>query len=163
VASTLPRIEVYGTEGSVAVPDPNRFDGDVQLGRDRTFTGVEPLAGYRDAGRGYGLSDLARAVGAGGPHRQSAELGYHANEVLARVLEWPASGGVVPARRTRQRSALVLLDAEPNTARHGTQLQTVDEVYDGQHGSGRDNRVRLHRGGPLGGKAQRAEVHRQRR
>src|SRR5690606_19692686 len=51
VASTLPRIEVYGTEGSLAVPDPNHFDGEVRLGRRGAFEPVEPLAGHPGAGR----------------------------------------------------------------------------------------------------------------
>src|SRR5690606_9116604 len=116
VASTLPRIEVYGTEGSVSVPDPNTFGGEVSLGRQRTFEPVEPLAGYRDSARGYGLSDLARASSAGEPHRQSLELGYHVYEVLERVLESAATGAVVPVRSRCERPAPVVLGDDPAAA-----------------------------------------------
>jgi len=116
VASTLPRIEVYGTEGSIAVPDPNTFGGEVSLGRQRAFEPVETLAGYRDAGRGYGLSDLARALVAGEPHRQSLELGYHTYEVLERVLESAATGAVVPVRSRCERPQPVPLGDDPATA-----------------------------------------------
>lgn len=116
VASTLPRIEVYGTEGSVSVPDPNTFTGEVGLGRQRVFEPVETLAGYRDAGRGYGLSDLARAHVAGTPHRQSLELGYHVNEVLERVLESAATGAVVAVRSRCERPEPVPLGDDPAAA-----------------------------------------------
>jgi predicted dehydrogenase len=115
-ASRLPRIEVYGTEGSVAVPDPNTFDGLVELGRDRTFEPVEPLAGYREAGRGYGLADLARAEGAGSPHRQSAELGYHINEVMERILQAAATSAVVAVESTCERPSPVPLGDDPAAA-----------------------------------------------
>lgn len=95
-ASTVPRIEVHGTEGSVAAPDPNTFEGDVALGQAREFEPVAPRAGYHDAGRGYGLAEMATAIEAGAPHRQSAELGYHVHEVMERVMEAVAGGGVVP-------------------------------------------------------------------
>lgn len=116
VASTLPRIEVYGTEGSISVPDPNTFGGEVALGRQRTFQPVETLAGYRDAGRGYGLSDMARAHASGEPHRQSMELGYHVYEVLERVLESAASGTAVPVRTRCERPAPVPLGDDPAAA-----------------------------------------------
>ena len=32
-AHTLPRIEIYGTEGSLSVPDPNNFGGEVRVRR----------------------------------------------------------------------------------------------------------------------------------
>lgn len=116
VASTLPRIEVYGTEGSISVPDPNTFDGEVSLGRKRTFEPVENIAGYRGAGRGYGLSDLARAHEAGEPHRASLELGYHVYEVLERILESAATGAVVPVRSRCERPQPVPLGDDPATA-----------------------------------------------
>jgi predicted dehydrogenase len=37
----LPHIEIYGTEGSLSVPDPNHFDGPVR----RLFLGGRPRAG----------------------------------------------------------------------------------------------------------------------
>lgn len=116
VASTLPRIEVYGTEGTIAVPDPNRFDGEVALGRAGAFEPVPTLAGYENAGRGYGLADLARSIADGGPHRQSAELGYHVNEVMERVLQAAATGTVVAIESTCERPAPVPAGADPATA-----------------------------------------------
>lgn len=113
-ATTVPRIEVYGVEGSLAVPDPNTFDGEVGLGRSRDgFETVDPAAGYRGAGRGYGLSDMARAIEQGGPHRQSAELGFHVNEIMARIEQASAAGAVVPVESRCERPAAVPLADDP--------------------------------------------------
>src|SRR5690606_21349341 len=109
-------IEVYGTEGSLAVPDPNHFDGEVRLGRRGAFEPAEPLAGYPRAGRGYGLADRARAIAAGSGHRQSAERGHHVSEVMPRVREAAAPGRVVPVRSRCERPDPVPAGADPASA-----------------------------------------------
>ena len=114
VASQVPRIEVYGQTGTLAVPDPNTFDGVVRLGRAGVeFTEVEPLAGYRSAGRGYGLADMARAIADGGPHRQSPELGFHVNEVMERISQAAADSSVLQVQSTCERPAAVPLADDP--------------------------------------------------
>ncbi len=97
IASQLPRIEVYGSAASLDVPDPNQFANPVGISRARTdpFAYVSDLAGYAGAGRGYGLSDLARAIVTGTPHRQSAELGFHVHEVMERIAEASDAGTTV--------------------------------------------------------------------
>lgn len=59
--STLPRIEVYGTRGSMLVPDPNCFGGEVLV--KQSFAGefekVPLLFGHSENSRGYGVSDMA--------------------------------------------------------------------------------------------------------
>ncbi|WP_219412616.1 Gfo/Idh/MocA family protein [Pseudonocardia nigra] len=89
VGSDQPRIEVHGADGSLSVPDPNRFDGDVKLRRrgDDGWTVLEPAAGYRDAARGVGVLDLADALAAGRPHRASAEVALHVLDVMQTLLE----------------------------------------------------------------------------
>lgn len=118
IASRLPRIEVYGTEASLSVPDPNQFTNRVGIGRTRgtEFTDVEPRAGYLDAGRGYGLSDMARAIGLDQPHRQSAELGFHVTEVMERVLQSITQQTQVSVESTCDRPASVPLTATPDQA-----------------------------------------------
>ncbi len=80
----LPNIEVHGTEGSLTVPDPNRFDGAVRAlkGGRREWVDV-PLDAYgqhraRGWRGGYGLCDT---VGAAAPGERRAGVscaGYHA-------------------------------------------------------------------------------------
>jgi predicted dehydrogenase len=50
-AGHLPRIEVYGVEGTLSVPDPNGFDGTVQAFRARepSWMDVGAMAGYANA------------------------------------------------------------------------------------------------------------------
>jgi len=87
-AAELPRIEVYGTDGSVSVPDPNGFGGPVRLfHRDSPEWTVMPeSAGYAEAGRGCGLADLAAAVSDGGAHRAGGELALHVLDVMETLL-----------------------------------------------------------------------------
>lgn len=96
-ASHLPLIEVYGTDGTLAVPDPNQFAGEVELATERggPWATLEPSAGYVDAGRGHGLSDMVRSIANGTPHRQSAELGLHVHEVMEAVLASIETGAPV--------------------------------------------------------------------
>ena len=87
-AARLPRIEVHGTAGSLSVPDPNHFDGPVELypaGQD--WTDLGSTAGYRDAGRGYGIADLALAAEDGVPHRAGGELALHVLDVMEAVAQ----------------------------------------------------------------------------
>ena len=118
IASQLPRIEVHGTAASLNVPDPNQFSNPVGISRGRTepFAEVADLAGYPDAGRGYGLSDMVRSIGEGTPHRQSAELGFHVHEVMERVAEAAEAGRTVAVVSRCDRPAAVPQGARPELA-----------------------------------------------
>ena len=115
IASRLPRIEVYGSSASLDVPDPNQFANPVGISRARTepFAYVSDLAGYREAGRGYGLADLARSIRHDTPHRQSAELGFHVHEVMERIDEASAAGTTVRVVSRCERPAAVPQGAKP--------------------------------------------------
>jgi predicted dehydrogenase len=93
-ASRIPNIEVYGTAGTLSVPDPNHFSGQVQVStsEQREWTDVEPSAGFVDAGRGCGLAEMADAIRRGVPHRASGELAFHVLEVMDAILD-PATTG----------------------------------------------------------------------
>jgi predicted dehydrogenase len=93
-AAELPRIEVYGTDGSLSVPDPNGFGGEVRLfHRDSPqWTPVPETAGYAGTGRGCGIADLAGAIGAGTAHRAGGELALHVLDVMESLLRAASSG-----------------------------------------------------------------------
>jgi predicted dehydrogenase len=105
--SPLPRhgfVEITGTEATMAVPDPNRFDGDIRIhAAGHGDWEVIPSAGA-SAGRGLGVLDMARGLRAGQPHRASGELAEHVLEVMVAVqaslagaaFEPVDSGFVVP-------------------------------------------------------------------
>jgi predicted dehydrogenase len=82
-AANLPRIEIYGAEGSLSVPDPNRFDGPVLLRRAGASDWSEiPLTHSAEVGRGIGVADMACALVHDRPHRASGELAYHVLDVM---------------------------------------------------------------------------------
>lgn len=102
----LPRIEVYGTEGSLSVPDPNNFDGTVQVFRDE-WVDLPVLAGHPDAGRGIGVADMARSIVDGTPLRASGDLAFHVLDVMECLLRAAETGTSVQIGSTCERPAAV--------------------------------------------------------
>ncbi|QIQ06207.1 Gfo/Idh/MocA family protein [Streptomyces liangshanensis] len=109
-AARLPRIEVHGTEGSLSLPDPNGFDGPVDLHPAGGAWQTLPVsAGRVGAGRGEGLSDLADAIAAGRPHRASAEVARHVLDVMLTLLDSARAGSALPVESTCARPDPVAL------------------------------------------------------
>ncbi|KAB8141803.1 Gfo/Idh/MocA family oxidoreductase [Chloroflexia bacterium SDU3-3] len=83
-ASRLPRIEIYGSTGTLSVPDPNTFGGPVQLWTNETneWRDVELTHGYAENSRGIGVADMAEAIHTGRTHRASGELAYHVLDLM---------------------------------------------------------------------------------
>jgi predicted dehydrogenase len=104
-ATHLPSIEIYGATGSLSVPDPNYFDGDVKLyTRDAPqWTVLAPSAGYAGAGRGVGLLDLYEALGEGRPHRAGADVALHVLDVMESMLAGARTGRPVTVATTCDR------------------------------------------------------------
>jgi predicted dehydrogenase len=96
-AANLPRIEIYGSEGSLSVPDPNTFGGPVRLFQPRKgeWEDVPVTRGFAENSRGLGVADMAVAIGAGVPHRASGELGLHVLEVMHAFQRSSEGGGHV--------------------------------------------------------------------
>ncbi|MCX2748340.1 Gfo/Idh/MocA family oxidoreductase [Arthrobacter sp. MI7-26] len=112
VKTKSPNIEIHGATGSLVVPDPNHFDGDVRLftlGADSWQT-LPASAGYIDSGRGFGIADLA-ATPAGAEPRAGGQLAYHALEVMESVLASAHSGTAVTIKSTVERPDPVELTA----------------------------------------------------
>jgi predicted dehydrogenase len=103
-ASTLPRIEIYGSEGSLAVPDPNFFDGPVLVrrGDEAEWRKADVGGPFTGNSRGLGLAEMASAIAAGRPNRASGELALHALEMM-RAAEESALLGRKVELRTRAR------------------------------------------------------------
>ena len=82
--SRLPCIEIYGTKGSVVVPDPNTFGGEVLYKSSfaKDFTPVAPTHGYCENSRGLGVSDMAECILKGGVNRACGELANHVLEIM---------------------------------------------------------------------------------
>jgi predicted dehydrogenase len=116
-ASRAPLFELYGTTGTIAVPDPNRFSDPVEIWTVDTpeWAAVPASAGYADAGRGVGLADLARAIETGRPHRASGELAFHVLEIMDSVLRAGREHRVVALTSTVTRPEPVPFGSTPNT------------------------------------------------
>lgn len=91
--------EVVGTEGTLIVPDPNRFVGEVRIARAPSryedldtpiWETVTPMG--IASGRGLGVLDMARSIRAGVPHIATAELGYHVADALMAIEDSISSG-----------------------------------------------------------------------
>jgi predicted dehydrogenase len=95
-------IEVYGSEGSLLVPDPNTFGGPVRLRRrgSSDFLELPLLFGYAENSRGLGLSDLAAAIDERRPERASGELALHALEIMEGLHVSAAEGKKYVMRHT---------------------------------------------------------------
>lgn len=109
-------MELYGSEGSLFVPDPNFFGGEVRVTRKDVFVenpqtydhpfGVanqQHNAGMMANYRGAGLSDMAMAILEGRPHRCSLELSLHVVDVMTSILKAGESGRFVSIETTCER------------------------------------------------------------
>jgi predicted dehydrogenase len=102
----LPRIEIYGSEGSLSVPDPNIFSGPVRLRAAGAADWSDmPLTHSDQVSRGIGVADLAHALRTGRPHRASGELAYHVLDVMQSFEESSDTGRHVTIASTCTRPA----------------------------------------------------------
>lgn len=83
------RIEIYGTEGTLAVPDPNTFNGPVFVKRagDKTWQELPLSHPYTSNSRGLGVADMAHSLSSGRPQRASGELAYHVLDTMVAIDE----------------------------------------------------------------------------
>ena len=105
---------LYGTEATLLVPDPNRFGGAIEIGRNKTWDerSVEHL--YADGNyRIIGVADLAHAIRSGRPHRASGELAYHVLEVMEAFQTSSENGAHVNIESRPERPAMLPTDLAP--------------------------------------------------
>ena len=88
-STDLPRIEIYGSAGSLSVPDPNTFGGPVRLRRPGSREWEEIELAYPNAknSRGLGIADMCAALRSGRPHRASGDLAFHVLDVMHAIPE----------------------------------------------------------------------------
>jgi len=82
--SNTPIIEIYGSEGTLSVPDPNTFGGPVKIYRrgSNEFYEFPLIDGYKENSRALGLADMAKAIETGRKARASSDLTFHILEVM---------------------------------------------------------------------------------
>ncbi|WP_435361832.1 Gfo/Idh/MocA family protein [Haloarchaeobius sp. DFWS5] len=98
-----PAFEIYGTGGTLQLPDPNQFTGRVAIQRDGEETEtVEPTHDHA-VGRGLGVADMARAIRNDGDHRANGRLACHVLEILSGIRAASESGEHVELDSTLDR------------------------------------------------------------
>lgn len=102
----LPNLVVFGSAGTLRVPDPNNFDGAVQLARAGA-TEYADIAAVHPAGRsrGTGVADLAHALRSGRAHRASAQLAHHVVEIMDAAARSPIEGRHIVLHSSCERPA----------------------------------------------------------
>ncbi|MBI4978500.1 MAG: Gfo/Idh/MocA family oxidoreductase [Spirochaetes bacterium] len=119
--SSLPRIEIYGTEGTLQCPDPNTFAGPVKVFRPGSdpktadFTEIPLTHIYNEQGRGMGVADMAYAITFKRKHRATGDLGLHILDVMLAFEEASKTGKHVEIQSSVERPAMI-----PLGLRYGT-------------------------------------------
>ncbi|WP_299938043.1 Gfo/Idh/MocA family oxidoreductase [uncultured Pelagimonas sp.] len=119
-SSNHPIMELYGTDGTIDVPDPNFFGGDVTVaprGKEPTAHswdhpfGVPNFEETKANYRGAGLADMALAITEGRPHRCNDAFATHVVEVMTAILEAGETGKVMTMTTSCNRPEVLGPDA----------------------------------------------------
>jgi predicted dehydrogenase len=104
---TLPHIEIYGSQGTLFLPDPNTFGGPVRLLTNGAEKPVEiPLVpGYVENSRGLGVAEMAAAMQSDRIHCANEQLAYHILDIMLAILESASVGQHVSLATTCTRPA----------------------------------------------------------
>lgn len=109
-------LEIYGSEASMLVPDPNFFGGTVKIGKGRdewaghepdgfAFSQPNPEAGGEANYRIVGVADMAWGIREDRPHRSSGELAFHVLDVMEALHTAADEGRHVTVDSTCERPA----------------------------------------------------------
>lgn len=121
------RFEVYGTEGTLIVPDPNTFGGPVMLLRPEDMAAApktdpalmrrglpDIYAGYKEIplmydycenSRGLGLADMCKGIRQGRSYRANVQQQHHVLEILTSFTKSCAEGKYIPLQTKYNRTA----------------------------------------------------------
>ena len=107
----LPIMEIYGTEGTIRVPNPNTFGGIVEVRRsdEKEWRSI-PLTHSDQVSRGIGVVDMAIAIQRQRPHRVSGALAYHVLEAMLSVQLASESSTHVLLKSTVERPSALPVD-----------------------------------------------------
>ena len=108
-----PVLEIDGTTGAIALPDPNGFDGATRLWTDDPAQPIDIPAAGHVTGRGAGVVDLARSLRAGVPERASGRLAFHILDIMESIRESAELDRPIDLTSTTDRPATLPLDWDP--------------------------------------------------
>jgi predicted dehydrogenase len=109
-------VEITGTEATLSLPDPNYFDGDLEICKagEHEWTKI-PTTGPAN-GRGMGVLDMARSIRTGQPHRATGQLAYHVLDTMVSVSESIDTGAFADVVSSAPASAPLPEDWAPEDA-----------------------------------------------
>lgn len=99
-----PLFEIYGTEGTLKVPDPNYFDHSAYIcerGEDE-FEHVPHSHSYT-RGRGVGIDDIVRAIETDWQQRTSGKISHHTLDIMESIRTSAEKGGHIPIESSCER------------------------------------------------------------
>jgi len=115
--SQLPRIEIYGTEATLAAPDPNTLAGPVRICKAGTRDWVDIELTHPHSQRkdmwGLGVVDMAYAIMSGRPHRATGQQAYHVLDLMQSFLDSSAQERYMHIESTMERPAPVPTGLSP--------------------------------------------------
>ncbi|WGD37288.1 Gfo/Idh/MocA family oxidoreductase [Lysinibacter sp. HNR] len=118
--ASMGQVIVTGTEGTMSIPDPNSFSGEVKITRGpREFS--FPIVNEWETvpeqgvvtGRGLGVLEMARAIRANRPHIATGELGLHVLDAMIGIEESISTGQFVSVESRVERVPTLPLDFDP--------------------------------------------------
>jgi predicted dehydrogenase len=109
-------VEITGSEGTLSLPDPNNFDGDLKFWRPGADEPEIISASGPANGRGMGALDMARSLRAGVPHRATGQLAYHVLDTMVSISESIDAGTFVDVESSAPESPALPEDWAPETA-----------------------------------------------
>jgi predicted dehydrogenase len=106
-AANVPLLEIYGSDGSLSLPDPNTFGGPVRLWRqdEREWREMPLTHDFADNWRGLGVADMAHALRNGHKHRANGDLAYHVLDIMHAVHDASREERYVELTSTCERPA----------------------------------------------------------
>ena len=84
-----PQIILYGTQGLMYLPDPNKFGGDVRIslkGQSGSFV-LPATHAFTENSRGLGVAEMAWALRYNDQHRANGNIALHAVETLRGIAQ----------------------------------------------------------------------------
>ena len=102
---TSASLEIYGTKGTLRVPDPNGFDGPIMLlcSESGTFKEIPLVFDYSENCRGLGLADMAKSIQEGRALRAGSDQMLHVLEIMTAFERSSREGRTVPLESPYER------------------------------------------------------------
>ena len=96
----MPKIELHGTLGSLNVPDPNSFNGDI-LFMSRSDAEWKTLEHQmEEQRRGVGVAEMFQAIDENRPHCASGEMAFHVLDIMESILGLRKTGQAIVLQTT---------------------------------------------------------------